>query len=373
VQEVAASEDERSDAARLDELRQILSTLIHKGDLTFTTTTAAAAAAGVVGSSDNGGSALDKWNIWLRKQHTVTVSQLIVCIRKGRRTAVRTLWGLLAASPIMVTTPTTTTRYVHATLLYQWLSAVVGMPATIDVRHDKGLRHMLESELMQRDVQYYTLKSIARWATERYHQNKQQQQQQQQRDNKEDLSEQADRMLCILMMIPFATTQAALDMPSNKYMFPPSEEGPSRQNGSYADADADADADANEEDSDNENDEASNSSDDDDDDDADDNDNNDNGPPTKKQRLAAVKQLSYQDVKCHLEALAKVWLAILRLPISTTSLKKALDLFIKAYRGATGNNDSDDATATATTAASANTQRPDSDDDDACVGNTVTL
>lgn len=69
------------------------------------------------------------------------------------------------------------------------------------------------------------------------------------------------------------------------------------------------------------------------------------------------KQFAYQDVKCHLGALSKAWQAILRLPLSTAALKKALpflsthvlpklrrplqfaDLYMKAYSGAGGSDD----------------------------------
>jgi U3 small nucleolar RNA-associated protein 19 len=328
--------DERADAARLDELRQVLSSLVQQGDLTFSPSI-------THGSNNAVESATIKWNAWLQKQHKQTVTQLTSRMQKGRRTAVRTLWGLIAASPQVVTAHGHAQQHVvlPAELLYQWLLALVKMP--MDVRQDKPLKHLVESEWTQRDVQYYGLRCMTRWATESYNNQKQL------KDGKNgnDLTEQADRMLFLLMMTPFPTTQAALDMPDNKYLFPPPA-GPSNRIGSYEDAsDNDEDQDDN------------NSSDDEDDEEEDDDNHNHNEPPNKKQRRSAPKHFAYQDVKCHLSALAKAWLALLRLPLSTASLKKALpylsqhvlpkirnplrfsDLFIKAYRGATGQDDSE--------------------------------
>ncbi|CAB9514083.1 Nucleolar complex protein 4 homolog [Seminavis robusta] len=329
------SKDERADAARLDELRQILASLIQQGDLSFSKTHKKTSS-----NKKKSSSATDKWNGWLQKQHQQTVTQLTSRIEKGRRTAVRTLWGLMAASPTV--TPKGQHVHLQEELLGAWLAAVVQMP--VDVRQDKPLKHLIEAEWMQRDVQYYALRCIAQWATDMYKTTKGNKQQ-------EGSLEQADRMLYILMMIPFPTTQSALDMPGNKHLFPPPESSSSSKNNekeqSYEDASDDEDS---------QEEQGNNSSDEEEDAEDSDDDKEKELPPKKKQRHAP-KYFAYQDVKYHKKALAKAWMAILRLPLSTASLKKALpylsqhvlpkiqqplrfaDLFIKAYRGATGSDD----------------------------------
>lgn len=323
--------DERADADRLDELRRVLSALIQKGDLTFSSRPATEAK-----------DATEKWNSWLQKQHKRCVNQLVDRIRLGRRTAVRTLWGLIAASP---NNSLQGHAHVYADLLFEWLKALVAMP--LDVTSDKPMLHLLEAELGQRDVQFYALRCIARWAKEVYNLQKRRAEKEPDEDKEDDevpSQEQIERMLRILMMIPFPTTQEALQNPKNKYLFAPPKNDLDNS-GAYEDASDDDDG----SDSESEDSEASDESDDDD----------GNQPPSKKRKNnpPAPKTFAYQDIKCHLNGLSKAWMAILRLPLSTASLKEALpfvsahilpkirypvqfaDLYMQAYRGVSGCDD----------------------------------
>ena len=85
--------EERADAARLDELRRLFAKLVSSGQLSFDTNN----------NNNNNITEKDspraKWNAHLLKQHKVFVSQLCHCIQQGRKTAIRTLFGVIAASP----------------------------------------------------------------------------------------------------------------------------------------------------------------------------------------------------------------------------------------------------------------------------------
>ena len=354
--------EDRLDAARLDELRRLLATLVQQGDLKFTT-----AATPTLKEST---AAREKWNVWLQKQHKVVVQQLTEGIRQGgRRTSVRTLWGLLAASP-----QTTVHGHLHlrTDLLLAWLSSLVAMPRGMDVSNDKSLRHLVEAEFEQRDVQYYALRVMTTWADSIYAKINQKTNKSKRKDKDDDddnvttLQEQSDRMMYLLLMIPFAMSQETLDSPNSKYLFAAPPKTTNTNKDEYPDKDNDS--------SDDDDDDNDNSSDDDDDssssDDGEDspskkqkllqnNDTNNNNKMKKHKRRNKQKQqytFAFQDVRCHLKALTKAWMALLRLPLSTTCLKKALpylsthvlphipnplrfaDLYMQAYSDSGNNN-----------------------------------
>ena len=342
--------DDRADAARLDDLRRLLAALVQQGDLVFTNE-----------STENDGALVQaKWNAWLQKRHKIAVNQLVKRIMAGKRTAVRTLWGLLATSP-QTTTSAHAHAYVHAELLFQWLRAIVQMP--IDPTADKSLRHLLEAELSQRDVQYYALVAITRWANESYQAHR--------TNNKKGkaggitVQEQADRMLNILMMISFPKSQGALDSNQSKYLFPPPavKVGKGEKTGQatqYLDQDKE-EVSSQESESENSSEEEDIS---DEESEEEEGDNKANQPARKKQKMEHRQYtFAYQDVNCHKKVLAKAWMAIFRMPLSTSALKKALpflshsilpnvrqpirfaDLFMHAYSGASGSDDSDFAVA----------------------------
>lgn len=332
-------QEERADAARLDELRREFATLIALGDLWFSSTTSTKLKVKRTGVQQ-------KWNAWLHKQHSSFIHQLVECMREGnRRTAVRTMWGLIAASPFV--TPQGN-HHVHLPFLFQWLEALVAMP--LDVTQDRSMQHLLEAELGQRDVQYYALRCVTRWANETYQRQKANEVEDE--ESSVPTQEQAGRMLNILMMIPFASSQNALDSSNSKYLFPPSEASGSRSKngGAYEDQEDGQEDSSEDDDSDDDN-----SSDDDEESSDDEEDAPRKKRRTMKEKKKKVeKRFAYQDIKFQLGELSKAWMAILRLPLSTSSLKKALpflsqhvlpkirtplrfaDLFMHAYGGADG-------------------------------------
>jgi len=269
-----------------------------------------------------------------------------------RRAAVRTLWGMIAASPV-VYREQGNHPCVHRELLREWLSAIVAMP--LDITQDKSMLHLLEAELRQRDVQYFSVCVITKWANDQYEIAAEGHKAEgKDADEDEDVvspQEQADRMLHILMMIPFATAQKDLDNPNSSYLFPPPCRNLRPDERTEDDEESSAEENSEEDDSDDENDDDSSR-------------DGEEEVPRKKRRTASQpttkKQFDYQDVKCHLRELSKAWMSILRLPLSTASLKKALpflsqyilpkvqhplrfaDFFMHAYGGADGNDKEDD-------------------------------
>ena len=333
----ATPQEDRADAARLDELRRIFAKLVQQGDLSFSSEASA------------GSKAQQKWNTWLQKQHERCVQQLIEGIStRSRRTSVRTLWGLIAASP-----HTTQQGHVHlhTPLMMRWLSALVAMPSFSE--DDKSMQHLLAEDVLgQRDVQYYTLRVVTKWANDQYRQYKNSD-----NENEEEHSlrqEQADRMLHILMMMPFATSQKALDNSNSKYLFPPPQASTgSSKSGLYEDQEEDEEAEQESSDEDNSSGGSEEES------------SDEEEAPSKRRRTnqspkVVPKHFAYQDIKCHLGELSKAWMAILRLPLSAASLKKALpflsnhvlpkirsplrfaDLFMHAYGGADGSSSNEE-------------------------------
>ena len=77
--------EERADATRLDDLRRVFSRLVASGDLKFG-----------VAAVDNPVAA--KWQAFLHKNHKKMVAQLCRRIELGKRSAIRCMWGVMAAS-----------------------------------------------------------------------------------------------------------------------------------------------------------------------------------------------------------------------------------------------------------------------------------
>ena len=89
---------EKEDAARFDELRRIFVKLISTKDLTWS----ALKQDSIDDNNKDKKSLQDaksKWNSWLQSQHSSLVHQLCDRIRNGRKYALRTLCGMIAAFP----------------------------------------------------------------------------------------------------------------------------------------------------------------------------------------------------------------------------------------------------------------------------------
>jgi len=314
--------EERADAARLDELRRLFGQLVKSGDLTFSDREKETATKKISVSKK----ASHKWQAFLEKQHQKMVSQLMVRIVQNKKTAVRTMWGVIAASPKQYVNNALTT--VHPDLVYQWLKAMMGMEEDID----KSLRHMIEQEFLHpyRDVQYYALVSIARLATDGY--------------NSLDENE-AERLLQLLMMVPISTGQKDFD--ASNYLFPPPE-GNVDVSGQSGSDDSDSDVGSNDD---------NDSSDEDDESDQEEEEEENESSKKRKRYQPSSKgkrTFAFQQVKQHHKALSNAWLAVLKLQLPINALNHALrflptnilpkvpqplrfsDFFVRAYSPGNG-------------------------------------
>jgi U3 small nucleolar RNA-associated protein 19 len=276
--------DERADAARLDELRRIFGELIRDGEFHL-----------VVSKESNLTAVQKKWQQFLRQSYHDMVAQLCDRIRQGRRTAIRTLWGVIASSPVQ----SSNDQYskVSPDLLYHWLKAMIQLP---EESMDKTVHYMVEHEFLQpfRDVQYFVMLAIIRCAKEVYDSKK-----------KDELA--ADRLVQILKMVPFAKSQKELDK-SPVYLVPPP-------------------SDAVEDDGDEEEDEDDDSSSEDesmDETDIEDASSDEEHDLLEKESKAASKpadhRLRYQQFRAYRKAWCDAWHAVLRLPLSRKCLKEVL-------------------------------------------------
>lgn len=273
--------EERADAARLDELRRVFGKLVSNGDLHFSTS-----------SNQDKPSPTAKWNAFLQKRHRLFVEQLCQCIQQGKRTAIRTMWGVIAASPAT----STCHKRVNPDLMYLWMRSMAFTP-----NMDDSTRTMIQGEFLHpyRDVQYYALISIAKLATEEY-------------DTKNDEHAfVAERLFQLLLMIPIPTTQE--EMEENNYLFSSSESMVDDEDGEQ-DEDSDTTNQSNEETS-VATDEESCSSDEEEDQPA---------PKKLKNEPSSQRRFTFQQLKLHKKALANAWFAVLKLPLPPSALKSAL-------------------------------------------------
>jgi len=81
-------------------------------------------------------------------------------MEEGKKTAVRTMWGVIAPSPSQSASHL---KHVNDELMYRWMKSIM---CTHNM--DKAMRTMVEGELLHSywDVQYYALVAIAKLAAE---------------------------------------------------------------------------------------------------------------------------------------------------------------------------------------------------------------
>lgn len=288
IKEVA---DVRADAARLDELRRVYARLSASGELTF-------------GTPPSENKVAAKWRAFLTKYYKIMVSQLCDRVELGRHSAIRCLFGVIAASPL--TSPDgkgKEYKYVDADLLQQWLRA---MTLQESEEMDRAMRHMVESEFLTPfgDVQYYTLISIARLAKDEYDQQKE-----------TSSTSVAEKLMEFLMIVPVPKSDG--EMEANEYLCPPPKDAVPRHS-------------LNQEDD-------SDSSDDDDDEEADESESEDekgrkpNERPKKRRKTTSSShQFPFQRRNSFMREYQKAWLAVLKLNLPLTSLKRSLS-FLPHY------------------------------------------
>lgn len=268
--------EERADAARLDELRRLFA----QQNINFPS------------SSDS----IKKWKAFIKRKFEVFVRQLIE--RMHRKTAVRTFWGVIAATPQYTSGQNEKHPFVSLALLKQWLSTIPGK-----LEEDRSLRVMVESEFLHQyvDVQYFAYIALAELAKDQYC-----------RDSTDQSK--AEVLYQLLNMLPRAETQRELD--NGVYLFaPPQTEEAIEEN--FMGNDEDSSSDDEEEDGkavQDDGDEMSSS----------DDDEEENKKVNAKLRSPRVFQ--YQQIKYHRKAMCHAWLAVLRLPLPTSGLKHALQV-----------------------------------------------
>lgn len=292
--------EDRADAARLDELRRIFAKLVQEEEFDVDKSSSTSSTSSSKAASS---SARAKWETFLRQSHKKLVNQLKSRILQGKRTAIRTLWGVVATSP----RKSCNGQYhvVDVSLLVHWAQAMSQVPVW-----DQSIHHMVEAEFFQpyRDIQYYSMIAIqqvadAVYSKEGNHDNKKQQ-------GDADAANAGERLMQLLMLIPVATSQKDLDKNTKAYLFPAPED---------ADPDKEQDDD----------DESSNSDDDDDDDASADEESSDDDeevaePKAKRQKYNGNKRFSFERRKAHVRQWSRAWLSVLRLELPVSALKQAL-------------------------------------------------
>jgi U3 small nucleolar RNA-associated protein 19 len=280
--------EERADAARLDELRRVFARLHASGQFTRNNHHHAT-------DKSTTSSTQIKWQRFLATSHKTMVAQVCYKIKSGKRTAVRTMWGIVAGSPAI--SHGKNYHLLDTALLQQWTEAMSTWPE--ELQGDQSVRHAVETEFLHpyRDVQYYSMVAIATTANQIY--------EKYQTKREANASDRAERLLELLMMIPIATSQGELDR--GGYLFePPGDAVPEQTDDVSEEEDSSDDDDDEDEESDSEEEEEQ------------------DAPPRKKAKKDSRARFTFEKVQAHRKAWSKAWLAVLRLPLPVTALKQAL-------------------------------------------------
>ena len=318
----------RADAARLDELRRVFARLETAGELEFTTPARSDTA-----SVRNPVAA--KWSAFLHKSHEAMVTQLCERVRLGRHASIRCLVGVIAGSPRSI--PMTKMnrlkdggkspselpcKIVNIDLLQKWIWAMTLQNCS---EMDKGMRHMVQAEVFApyRDVQYFSLSAITKLATSVYEGDYEYANAELENavdDDEATINENkikvAEKLFELLIMIPVPHSDKDLEI-GKQYLFPP----PLDVIPGDIVAEESEESDMESEDS---------SSDSDSSDDSNDEENSKEEKkivrPTKRQKKDIPRKFPFQQMRMFRREFTKAWLAVLRLPLPSTSLKKALNI-----------------------------------------------
>lgn len=293
--------DERLDAARLDELRKVFASLIQSNEFSLERTPTRNSSLPLSSSSVQ-----HKWHAFLRTSHKKFLLQLCDRVESGKRTALRTLWGVVATSPTL--SSNSAYQVVSTTLLRLLVRVVSRLPTW-----DKSIHHMLQAEFLQpyRDVQYYTLIATVTIANEIYKQGTSVE------EDDQEKQVQAERLVQLLMLIPIPTSQQELDNDDGLLFPPPKNAVPERL---HEDDNAASDDSGGDDDDDDDATVASTSS----VEDADTNDKPEQHKEPARKKRKTVQRFAFSQLRCHHRAWSRAWLAVLRLPLSTSSLKQTL-------------------------------------------------
>ena len=305
----------RADVARLDELRRIFTQLNDVGELTFPKTTTTTT------TKSGSRSVAAKWSTFLHKSHDTMVSQLCERVKLGRHASIRCLWGVIAGSPKGLSS---SYRYVNAELLEKWMCAMTSQEST---EMDKGMTNMVDNELLRpyRDIQYYSLGVITKLATSVYNDDgdSDDDDDDDEKSSNEKKTRVAGKLLELLMMIPVPRSEEDLEG-SHQFLFPPPSDAVPAEK---SDDDEESEDDDEDGDSDSDDDDDDNSS-SDDDDNSEKNEVSSSIRPKKRQKTKKAdnnNKFAFQQIRMFKREYKKAWLAVLRLPLPVTLLKKALN------------------------------------------------
>jgi U3 small nucleolar RNA-associated protein 19 len=348
---------EQNDAVRLDELRRIFSKLQSTSELCL--------AIGSSSTSSNkpnkpskSSNVQEKWNTWLKKQHTAFISQLSTAVQESRKSSVRTFMGVIASSPIIDEHEHVKSERINPLLIQKLITALMqptanttnsimamGMSTSGEDGNDgivpEYMLEMLDVEFIQkyRDVQYYILNSIKLIAQQLYKEvdakqklkkkqlkkNKKRKKDNGDNDDEEEDNQKigiyAENLLRILLKIHLADDQSELN-PTNvkasdgtcsNYLFLPPNHSPNsmdEESDDYDDENSDAGGD------------------DDENNDQDNSDNEGEDDKNDKSKKRKTKLSPMQSIGQHRSALQEATLAILKLPnLPPRSLKLILQHF----------------------------------------------
>lgn len=314
----------RADAARLDELRRVFARLEEDGELTFNSTMKP-------GSTSAQNLVSARWSAFLHRSHEEMVSQLCERVRLGRHASIRCLWGVIAGSPRSSTMKILSGgdkkalspplyKYVNADLLHKWMWAMTLQEST---EMDKGMRHMIEAELLSpyRDVQYFALVVITKLAKSAYEGNYEYRidKTKNEIDGEESINTKkmkvAEKLLELLTMIPVPYAEEDLENQDQFLFSPPLDIVPGDNIVEESEeCEEETDSDSSDSDSDDES--------------TEDESGNRDEPtarrPKKRQKKESTHKFAFQQMRMFRREYKNAWLAVLRLPLPMTSLKKAL-------------------------------------------------
>jgi len=305
------------DSARLDELRRIFARLIASGDLVLSASAGGETVDGLVSLSSD---VKIKWNNWLKKKHSIYLSQLSNRVTSGRKSALRTFMGVIASSP-------STKHCILGTLVSTLLEALIG-DSSGEIMPE-AILELFDKEFIQpyRDVQYYILMEIHRLAKKiiKQYDEEKNKENEDQENEKETRGIVIENLLRILLKVEISDSQddlEPLDVQLEKdglsgtcsnYLFLPISDKVPIDTDNEEDMEGDVDSG-----------ESDNSDSDDSSSEDEDKDNEKSSEPVrKKQKLA--KKTPQQSFSRHRYYLQESFLTILQYPhIPTRSLKRSL-------------------------------------------------
>ena len=342
---------ENNDAKRLDELRRIFSKLQSTNELYLIPPSIQKSQQSKDDTTNNNNNNIvkEKWNTWLKKQHSIFITQLCHTIQSSRKSSVRTFMGVIASSPIITYNTNTSSNKdgtnclerINVHLLQKLIMSL------IQQENDDGIVpeymiEILDIEFISkyRDVQYYLMTSIKVIAQQLYDKLEKSRKMKKLDNNKngdtdddddddvideEEIGIEAENLLRILLKIQIAEDQSDLKPENVKssnttcsnYLFLP----PALMDTEYDDSDDDE----GEKDDGENNDEMSDENDDDGDEEED--DRNNNNQSNEKAKKSKAKLSPVQSIRQHRSALQEATLAILKLPIPIRALKLVLQHF----------------------------------------------